>query len=152
MTSLFISTKIIYNVENDLAEQYRISAEKGSAEAQYQLARRYEEGDWLSKDIDEALKLYLKAAEQGHCGAQLRLGHIYYWGEDVKQDYNESNKWYRQAAEQGDMCAQYCLGLAYTEGLGTPQNYMDIHLTEFKKFKSEPKLKLNLKTSLILIV
>ena len=118
-------TKIVYNVENDLAEQYRISAEKGSAEAQYQLARRYEEGDGLSKDIDEALKLYLKAAEQGHCGAQLRLGHIYYWGEDVKQDYNESNKWYRQAAEQGDMCAQYCLGLAYTEGLGTPQNDME---------------------------
>lgn len=117
--------KVIHNVEDDLIEQYRLSAEKGSAEAQYQLARRYEDGDGLNKDIDEALKLYRKAAEQGHCGAQLRLGHIYYWAEDVKQDYNESNKWYRQAAEQGDMCAQLCLGLSYDKGLGVPQNDME---------------------------
>lgn len=118
-------TRIVYNVEKDLTEQYRISAEKGSAEAQYQLARRYEEGDGLNQDITEAMKLYRKAAEQGHCGAQFRLGYLYHTGELVKKDYAESSKWYRLAAEQGDVYSQFNLGNFYSKGFGVPKNDME---------------------------
>jgi TPR repeat protein len=80
-------------------------AEKGDAEAQLTLGRRYEKGDGRAQDYVEAVKWYRKAAEQGNAVAENNLGAMYYKGEGVPQDYVEALKWYQKAAEQGNAAA-----------------------------------------------
>lgn len=50
-------------------------AEKGNAEAQYNLGLCYARGDGVPRDFAEAVKWYRKAAEQNHTGAQYNLVH-----------------------------------------------------------------------------
>lgn len=49
----------------------KTAAEKGSAEAQYQLDTAYLKGKGQAKDMAEAIKWFRKATEQGQVGAQL---------------------------------------------------------------------------------
>ena len=49
------------------------TAERGHAEAQYQLGLLYEYGNGVEKDIARAVEYYQKAAEQGHPKAHATL-------------------------------------------------------------------------------
>jgi len=95
----------------------RRRAEAGDPEAQAQLGNKYHYGDGVTRNFDEAVKLYRQAAEQGNALAQYGLGCMYQYGFGVTEDYSEAVKWYRKAAtsyrkaaEQGDADAQYMLG------------------------------------------
>lgn len=91
----------------------------GDAEAQLELAKRYEKGiGGMNKDDAESAKWYRKTAEQGNAEAQSRVGKMYYNGEGVKADLHEAVNWYRKAAEQGMSEAQYLLGKCYCDGAG----------------------------------
>ena len=81
--------------------QFALAANKGHAEAQYQIGVCYTGGKGVKRDLSEAVKWYRKAAEQGFADAQLNLGHCYYNGEGVTKDLYEAVKWYRMAAGQG---------------------------------------------------
>lgn len=106
------------NVENFLvgkeARQFLDPAEKGDADAQYNLGEYY----YDTEDEFEAVKWYRKAAEQGHAAAQCKLGDCHYWGRGVAEDEAEAVNWWRKAAEQGHAIAQCRLGDCYTEGRG----------------------------------
>jgi TPR repeat protein len=78
---------------------YRKAAEQGLAEAQYNLAGMYLEGQGVLKNNQEAIKWYRKAAEQGFIGAQFAVGAMYEDGQGVQQNYEEAAKWYRKVAE-----------------------------------------------------
>lgn len=56
------------------------AAEKGAAAAQYELGRRYEKGDAIEANLEEAMRWYEKAAAQGDVLAiqRLRVGDITY--------------------------------------------------------------------------
>jgi TPR repeat protein len=82
-------------------EHYRKMAETGNVEAQYKLARRYEEGLGVSMDYKEAARWYLKAAKNGNAQAQHKLGIMYTLGKGVQKDHMEALKWFRKAARQG---------------------------------------------------
>jgi TPR repeat protein len=59
--------------EGDVAKWQR-EAEKGDADAQYNLAYLYENGlEGLPKDEAKALELYQQAADKGHSAAQSNL-------------------------------------------------------------------------------
>lgn len=62
------------NVEPSIAEEFLIAAEKGNADAQYELGCIYAEGYEVAQDDIEAYKWFSKAADQGHQGARDRLG------------------------------------------------------------------------------
>jgi len=96
--------------------------EPKDAEAQFQLGKRYHEGNEVLKDDVEAVKWYRKAAEQGHAGAQNSLGLRYSRGEGVNMNQTEAVKWYRMAAEQGYARAQFNLALRYRRGEGVEKN------------------------------
>jgi hypothetical protein len=84
------------------SEQIRKLADAGNAEAQYKLARMYEEGlVGATKDYKEAAKWYLKAAEKGHAQAQYKVGTLYTLGRGVSKDRLEATKWFGKAAQQG---------------------------------------------------
>ena len=103
-------------------EETRSRAEKGDAQAQYELGIIYCGGDGVKKDHREAAKWYRAAAEQGHAGGQNAMGRSYLNGEGVAQDLAEAIKWFRLAAAQGYADAQVCLG-SICAVRGIPENY-----------------------------
>ena len=82
-------------------ERLRKVAEKGDAQAQFNIGLRYYSGKGVTKDIVEAARWFRKAAEQGNAFAQHSLGNCYSRGSGVAKDLDEADKWYRKAAEQG---------------------------------------------------
>jgi hypothetical protein len=86
-------------------------AERGGAEAQFQLGWKYATGDGRARDEELAAKWYLKAAEQGHVLAQSNLGTLYAAGRGVRQNQSEAEMWLGKAARRGDAAAQHQLGM-----------------------------------------
>ena len=102
-----------------------INAEKGDAEAQWRVGNFYKYGEYVEKDLVEAVKWYRKSAEQGDATGQNYLGDCYWFGDGVERDYAEAAKWYRKSAEQGDATGQKNLGDCYRGGNGVEQDYAE---------------------------
>ncbi len=77
---------------------YRLAAEQGLADAQYNLGVMYEVGQGVPQDYDEAVKWYRLAAEQGDALGQNNLGFMYANGQGVPQDYVLAYMWMNLAA------------------------------------------------------
>ncbi|BBE50454.1 Secretory immunoglobulin A-binding protein EsiB [Ferriphaselus amnicola] len=99
----------------------RIAAEDGVAQAQYNMAAMYDNGEGVAQSKSSALYWYRKAADQGHRDSQLALAKAYENGEGVTRDATAALQWYRKAAEQGDADAQVKVGNSYTESM----NYVE---------------------------
>ncbi|HUV65057.1 MAG TPA: tetratricopeptide repeat protein [Sedimentisphaerales bacterium] len=102
--------------------EFKPLAEKGDADAQYNLARMFYSGLGVRSNVGEAVKWWRRAAEQGHVKAQFRLGDIFFHGFGVPKNYGEAAKWWRRSAEQGHVDAQSGLGMLYEAGRGVPRN------------------------------
>ena len=100
------------------AKLYAPLAHQGDAEAQFQLASMYDEGEGVIEDEQEALKWYRLAAEQGHAPAQAALGAAYGAGRGVTRDLAAAARWDRLAALQGHAQAQFDLAWLYRSGDG----------------------------------
>ncbi len=86
------------------------AAERGDAEAQFNLAVLHADGRGVSQDYGEAAKWYRRAAEQGHSYAQFNLGLMHAYGQGVAQDSVQAHLWLDLAAAQAvgqakDACA-----------------------------------------------
>lgn len=90
--------------EGAARDWYRLAAEQGVPEAQYQVAE-------FTRDRAEQLAWYLRAANQGHAGAAYRL----YWLQH-KSEPEPALQRLRFAADAGHAGAQYRLGLLYRHG------------------------------------
>ena len=81
---------------------YINEAENGCADAQFELARIYENDDVVDEDLEKAVFWYTKSAEQGHADAQFYLGCLYFSGDiDDPDDYVKAIHWVGEAADQG---------------------------------------------------
>lgn len=109
--------------EQDELVSLKQSAEKGDANAQFQLGRKYDSGEGVPQDYSEAAKWYLKAAEQGHLDAQYTIACLYREGLGVTQDYSKAVRWFTNAAEKGHAPSQTNLGMMYIEGLGVEKDF-----------------------------
>ena len=110
-----------------LKEEIRAKAEKGDAEAQYQLGSLYYDGTAIAKNASEAVRWFQKSAGQGHSKAQSKLGECYAFGEGVTKSAVEAVKWWRKAAERDDGSAQFYLGIRCARGEGTPKDFVEAH-------------------------
>ena len=108
--------------KEEAVKWYRQAAAQGDAQAQYNLAVAYDEGEGVTQNKEEAVKWYRQAAAQGIAQAQYNLAVAYDEGEGVTQNKEEAVKWWRQAAAQGIAQAQYNLAVAYSTGEGVTQN------------------------------
>ena len=81
--------------------EVKLTAIDGDADAQFELAGLYAEGDGVKQDLTEAVKWYRKAAEQGHDGAQFELGLSYQNGKGVPQSDTDAYIWLNISAENG---------------------------------------------------
>jgi hypothetical protein len=106
------------------AQEFKVLAEQGNADAQCLLGTLYAKGRGMPKNNAEALRWYRAAAEQGNAKGQYYLAVIFDMGDGVPRDYAEALKWYRKAAEQGLAVAQSNLGAMYGLGQGVPRDYV----------------------------
>ena len=87
------------------------AANPEDAESQFNLGRRFADGNGAVQNDVQAAEWYLKAAGQGHCLAQFNLGLMYGQGQGVRRDEATARMWLRKAAELGHAGAQYRVGL-----------------------------------------
>ena len=111
--------------DDEALKYFRIAAEKGHAEAQFELGQYYEkeneeENEEAFLTNMEAARWYLKAAVQGHTEAQYRLGKHYLNG--VEAGREEAARWFLLAAADGHKDAQYELGRCFLDGKGIPKD------------------------------
>ena len=102
--------------------EWRSLAERGDAEAQYNLGVLYDQGHGVPQDYTQARAWWLKAAEQGDAAAQYNLGLLYNKGQGVPQDYSQARDWWLRAAAQGYAPAQVDFGVLYNKGHGGPRD------------------------------
>ncbi len=77
---------------------YRMAAEQGNANGQFNFGVMYHDGRVVPQDYAEAVRWYRMAAEQGNADAQFNLGYMYRHGQGVPQDFVEAHMWYNLAA------------------------------------------------------
>src|SRR5271165_6909427 len=81
-----------------LRERLLESAQKGDADAQFELGKNYETGRiGLPKDLAQAEHWYRLAADQGDPFAEASLGILYQFGKGVHQDSVQALMWFEVA-------------------------------------------------------
>ena len=93
-------------------KEWRRLAEKGDADARFNLAQAYRLGRGVPADLTIARNYYQQAAAQGHGQAQANLGLILF----ESGDRAGAMPWLRKAADRGDARAQYVLGTSLFNG------------------------------------
>jgi uncharacterized protein len=105
-----------------MVQSLKPQVESGDAAAQTKLGILYYKGQGVSRNYQEAARLFRLAAEKGNPYAQSNLAYMCENGEGIPQDYQEAANWYLKAAEQGNTQAQFYAGRLYEKGQGVPQN------------------------------
>ena len=77
-------------------------ADRGDAEAQFQMGVRYHNGEEVPQDDAQAIQWFQRAAEQGHVDAQSHLGAYYWAGRGVRADLSQAYFWSAIALAEGD--------------------------------------------------
>jgi TPR repeat protein len=96
---------------------FRLAAVQGHANAQLNLAYKFDQGQGVAQDSAEALRWIRLAAAQGLADAQYHLGIMFATGKDgVEADGAEAVRWYSLAAAQGNESAQFMLGHMFADG------------------------------------
>jgi TPR repeat protein len=93
-------------------KEWRALADKGDADAQFNLGQAYKLGRGVPADLGTAQSWYERAAANGHEQAQANLGLILF----QKGERAKAMPWIRKAADGGDPRAQYVLGTALFNG------------------------------------
>lgn len=121
-TGIFIGNEHAGRHESSAAlERARARAERGDADAQFEVGLAYSKGLAVPRDFGEAYSWWLKAAQQNNARAQYYLGLLFETGQGVAQDRQAAAVWFQRAAEQNLPEAQFRLGALFADGGGGVQ-------------------------------
>lgn len=101
---------------NEVVRAWKAAAERGVAEAQYNLGVLYLDGNGVVQDVSKAVSLLAAAANQGHAGAMNDLGNLYIDGKYVQRDDKRGIAYYQQAVDNGNAVGAYNLARHYWHG------------------------------------
>ena len=93
-------------------QEWRPLADKGDADAQFNLAQAYKMGRGVAADLSRAEDLYGKAAAQGHVQASDTYGLMLF----QRGERQKAMPFIRASAARGDSRAEYILGVAHFNG------------------------------------
>ena len=102
----------------DAVAYLRKAAQKGNAEAAYELGKLYQYGNGVQRDLEMADEMLCESAKSGYVPAYVLLGKIRF---DSKK-YASAWKWFYKAAEQRDPTALYYAFLFYRNGYHVTKN------------------------------
>lgn len=97
-------------------------AEKGNADAQYDIGEMLEKGSGTTADVKKAFTWFERAAAQGHTKAQFKVAFMYYKGQGVGADVRKAFNLMEKPANDGNVRAQFYLGQMYANGEGVKQD------------------------------
>ncbi|MFM1976742.1 MAG: hypothetical protein RL145_1588, partial [Pseudomonadota bacterium] len=100
----------------------RRAADGGDTRAMNRLARKFENGDGVPKDLAQARALTERAAARGSRQAMHNLGVYYANGDGVPQNMARAAESFRRAAQRGVTDSQFNLGAMAEQGLGGPKS------------------------------
>lgn len=99
------------------------SAALGNADAQFNMAIFYYNGDGVKKDPKISFEWLEKAAAQKHAAATRQLAVCYEQGIGTEKDLAKAVETYKKSAALGDHHAEYKVGTAYYRGIGVVPDY-----------------------------
>ena len=94
------------------------SAERGNADAAFELGELYRRGECIAQNEEAALNWYIRAATIGHLEAADAAAEIYADASHRAPNYSEALRWWRQAVKHFDDVACYRIGMTYARGIG----------------------------------
>lgn len=94
-------------------ETLKKSAEKGDAQAQFDLGQCYFNGQGADRDLIQAFEWFAKSAGQGHVKAQYALALCYDKGYGTPKNTQKAFEWAQKAAKSGHANAQHYLAEYY---------------------------------------
>ena len=103
-------------------ESLKCEAENGNSEAQFNLGRMYEYGDWVGQDYSKAAYWYDKLREDRHIYSTINLAWLYSEGLGVVKNEQKAFNLYMVAANKDMDDAIHNLGLCYEYGKGVKQD------------------------------
>ena len=104
-------------------EAYKIwlpLAQKGNADAQYNIGLLYRNGYGVEQNDREALIWFTQAAKQGLLDAQYNTGLMYIEGRGVAISKADAFSWWELAASRGHAASQHNLAVLYAYGIAAP--------------------------------
>ncbi len=104
------------------SQELQTWAERGEAEAQFELGLRLITGEGVKKNLEQGVHYIELAARQKHLRAQHILGTLYEDGIGVKKDLAKAASWYRTSADLGFALSQHSLAVLYEEGRGVKKD------------------------------
>ena len=110
LLALAFSSHALASSKQAVFERKLAQAQTGNAEAQYDVAYRYEKGRGVDQDEEEAFVWYSKSAGQSLDKGQYKVGIFYLKGSGVDQNFEVAKVWLQKSADQGYPPAQYQLG------------------------------------------
>src|SRR5215467_2931219 len=84
-------------------------AQRGHLQEQLEVARAFQLGLGVERDLAEAARWFHKAADRGDPEAQCQLGFLYRMGSGVLRDDREAFQWFQRAALENYAPAQFDL-------------------------------------------
>lgn len=103
------------SAKKEAARWYRCAAEQGFAAGQHHLARHYETGDGVPRDLAKAVFWYVKAMNQNFAASLYAFGRLRRDGIGIPRNKAEALRLFRQAAGLGSEEAQEALEEMFQE-------------------------------------
>jgi TPR repeat protein/V8-like Glu-specific endopeptidase len=108
---------------------YKIAAEKGYPNSQFNLALAYKYGNGVEKNQVLAKEFYLKAfngfskeAENGNANAQAAIGSMYLTDDAIPKNLPKALEWLEKSSNNGSSNGQVQLGEIYLNGIITSKD------------------------------
>ena len=101
-------------------KEWRGPAQKGDADAQFNLGQAYKMGRGVKTDLNAALEWYKKASAQGHLQAADSYGHLLHYQGRIK----ESLPHLQASSDRGDPRAQYLLATELFNGTNVQKDWV----------------------------
>jgi TPR repeat protein/signal transduction histidine kinase len=139
----FLSSHAAIDEINDAISAFtcfKKAAEHNCKEAQYALARCFQDGIGTDPNEVLAFEWYRQAAEHGLGVAQAKLADCYFEGKFVEKNEETAVEWLKKSADQCFAESQFYLAICYLEGKGVGQSYYDA-VEWLEKFKANEKTK-----------
>lgn len=106
----------------EAAIAYLISANESNAEAQFDIAYAYFNGEGIERDYASAAMWFKRSARQNYAKAQYNLAYCYMNGRGVPRDYDKAFDLLHQSANNNYKRAQLTLADCYANGILVEQN------------------------------
>lgn len=106
----------------EAAIAYLISANEGNAEAQFDIAYAYFNGEGIERDYASAAMWFKRSARQNYAKAQYNLAYCYMNGRGVPRDYDKAFDLLHLSANNNYKRAQLTLADCYANGILVEQN------------------------------